>query len=174
MIIELIETKEEQVVLKIGEDIVAMDKQGFQDNFVEVSPGIYDATPEYEAMIKERCDDIERILPDLMLAKNNNPMGIMGLASKMQDYCTKWDVSMKVALQEVGEIYKRFLERSLDMGVAFNDEVYDLPPELKSKNKKNAKAFDKERKPKPIKKGPTIGELNPGLAALKDKLKTVH
>jgi len=174
MVVELLETKEDQVILKIGEDVVPMDKITFETNFVQVEPGKYTMTNEYENMIKERVKDIENILPDLILAQNKNPRGIIALAEKTSAYCEKWEIDIPTAVREIGEIYKRFIERSVDMGVAFNESVYDLPENLKSKNRENSNIIAKENKPKHKPKGPTLGDLNPGLASLKDKFKTLN
>jgi len=174
MKVEVISRDTKTVLLKIDNDQVPMDVESFDSSFQEISSGIFESKIEFDNMINDKLKDIESIIPTIIRANTKNPAAYMALAQQVSDYCEKWNVETGMAMAEIRVIYQKFLDNAVNNGISFNEEMHSLPEHLKKKNRSNAASFKKEQPSRIIKAGPSLGELHPSLADLKNKLKTTH
>lgn len=110
MIVELLDRDDLHVTLKVGDETTMMEVKSFDDYFVEIEPGKYEALPEFTNMINLKLEDIEQIIPFLMKANaTGSDFDNRKVGELVRKYASKWRISEENAALEITTIFSKFV-----------------------------------------------------------------
>ena len=110
MIVELLDRDDLHVTLKVGDETTMMEAKSFDDYFVEIESGKYEALPEFTNMINLKLEDIEQIIPFLMKANaTGSDFDNRKVGELVKKYASKWRISEENAALEITTIFSKFV-----------------------------------------------------------------
>lgn len=118
-----------------------MTREEFKSLSKEKQKKIIDSiSPEDMRVLQKRSDMLTKEgLPLIMrLHTNKNDLNSYAQLSDLNEtYCKEFNCSPSQFIEDLRAVETMFIEKSIEMGIGFNEKNYDIPKKYEKKNRNN-------------------------------------